>query len=92
MVRVYKKAYFNIYSNEVGYIIHNTRKEFHYGHTHIKEFSTAKYLVDLALHKSLPNRNLKYFIESLIRITDDEEYKKKLMYLSKTKLKKKKRV
>ena len=86
MVRVYEKAYFNIYSNDNGCIIHNTRKDFHDGHTHIKELSTAKYLVNLALHKSLPNRNLKYFIESLIRVSDDYEYINKLMYLSKSRL------
>lgn len=82
MVRVYKKAYFNVYSDYNGeYIIHNTKKEFQNGHTHIREFGTAKYLVDLALHRSLPNRRLKYFIESLIRISNDADYIDKLNHL-----------
>ena len=82
MVRVYKKAYFNVYSDYNGeYIIHNTKKEFQNGHTHIREFGTAKYLVDLALHRSLPNRRLKYFIESLIRISNDSDYIDKLNHL-----------
>ena len=82
MVRVYKKAYFNVYSDYNGeYIIHNTKKEFQNGHTHIREFGTAKYLVNLALHRSLPNRRLKYFIESLIRISNDADYRDKLKHL-----------
>lgn len=79
MVRVYKKAYFNIYSDYNGeYIIHNTKKEFSQGHTHIRDFNTAKYLVNLAIHKSVPNRKLPYFIESLTRISTDKDYIKKL--------------
>ena len=90
MVRVFKKANFNVYTDFNGeYIIHNMHKPFASGHTHIKEFSTAKYLINLAHHRSLPNRNLKYFIESLMRISDDEKYIRKLQELSKTRLKKK---
>lgn len=92
MVRVFKKAYFNIYSDHDGcYIIHNTKKPFEKGHTHIREFNTAVYLINLALHKSLPNRNLKYFIESLIRISTDQEYINKLMNQSKNTLQKNKK-
>ena len=82
MVRVYKKAYFNVYSDYNGeYIIHNTKKEFQDGHTHIREFGTAKYLVNLALHRSVPNRHLNYFIESLFRISTDSDYINKLKHL-----------
>ena len=91
MVCVYKKAYSKIYSDhEDCYIIHNTKKPFHEGHTHINNFNTAVYLINLALHKSVPNRNLKYFIHSLIRISTDKEYINKLMDKSKTILQKKK--
>ena len=43
----YKKKNFNIYNAGNGYIIHNIKKEFSQGHTHINNFKTAKYLVDL---------------------------------------------
>lgn len=83
MVRVFKKAYFNVYSDYNGeYIIHNTKKEFQNGHTHIREFSTAKYLINLALHRSLPNRKLEYFVESLIRISNDPVYIRRLKNLN----------
>lgn len=75
MVRVYKRGPFNIYSDQSGeYIIHNTKKEFKDGHTHIREYGTAQYLVNLAYNRSIPKRRLKYFIDSLIRISDDKEY------------------
>lgn len=91
MVRVYKKAYFNVYSTYDGeYIIHNTKKDFQDGHTHIREFGTARYLVDLALHKSVPNRHLNYFIESLIRISTDSDYINELKQIKPIKHRKRK--
>lgn len=91
MVRVYKKAYFNVYSDYNGeYIIHNTKKDFQDGHTHIREFGTARYLVDLALHKSVPNRHLNYFIESLIRISTDSDYINELKQIKPIKHRKRK--
>ena len=91
MVRVYKKAYFNVYSEYNGeYIIHNTKKDFQDGHTHIREFGTARYLVDLALHKSVPNRHLNYFIESLIRISTDSDYINELKQIKPIKHRKRK--
>lgn len=81
MVMIYKKKEFKVYaecrSDEV--IIHNSKKSFDKGHTHIKNFKTAKYLIDLSIHKSIPNHPTKYFITSLIRLTDDKIYKKILI-------------
>lgn len=85
MVCVYRKKHYAIYSNQEGFIIHNTNKEFSIGHTHINNYNTAKYLVNLAYYKRLPNRKCDYFIESLIRITDDNAYKRLLNNNLKTK-------
>lgn len=78
MNRVYKKAYFNLYQFDNEYIIHNTRKEFQEGHTHIKNYKTAVFIIDLALHKSIPHHLYPYLLESLRRITDDKEYATKI--------------
>lgn len=78
MVLVYKKKNFNIYGYKDKYIIHNTNKEFSKGHTHIKNFKTAKFLIDLSIHKSIPKHHNKYFLVSLLRISDDKEYSDKL--------------
>ena len=50
-------------------------KDFSIGHTHINNFNTAKFLVDLALHKSLPKKKItNYLLDSLIRISTDSSY------------------
>lgn len=76
MVQVYRKKQYSIYSDSNGnYIIHNRNKEFDNGHTHIKNFHTAKFLIDLAFHKSVPNKKLNtYLYDSLIRISNDNSY------------------
>lgn len=78
MVTLYKKGNYKIYGYKDAYVIHNTNKCFDNGHTHINTFKTAKWIIDLAIHKKIPNRKLEYFIASLIRISDDEEYIKLL--------------
>lgn len=79
MVRIYKKKYFNLYSNQEGYIIHNTHKDFQKGHTHINNYNTAKFLINLALYKTVPDKNMsKYLYQSLIRISSDQTYINKI--------------
>lgn len=77
MVRVKKMKYINIYSDKNGaYVVHNTRKEFSEGHTHINNFNTAKYIAYLVIYKKLPKKNhlSLYLIESVIRISSDKKY------------------
>ena len=75
MIRAYRLKYFNIYSNKKGgFIVHNINKEFQEGHTHINNYNTAKYIIKVALHKSLPNTKSIYIIDSLIRISNDINY------------------
>ena len=79
MVRIYKYKSFNIYSNfNNSYIVHNTKKPFKNGHTHINNYNTAKFLIKLSIHKTIPNHLSDYLIESLIRINSDHDYIHKL--------------
>ena len=73
---VYSQRQFNIYKmGNNDFIIHNTKKEFSEGHTHITNFKTAKYLINLAIHKSFPERTLSNrLIDSIIRISTDNAY------------------
>ena len=91
MTLISKMKYMYIYSNmQNGYIVHNTKKEFKSGHTHLNNFSTAKYIAYLALYKRLPKkRHLSpYLIESVIRISDDPEYTNKMIKFRETQNKK----
>lgn len=75
MVRVYKLKYFNMYSNKKGeFIVHNTHKKFKNGHTHLNNYNTAKYIIQLAIHKSIPHTKSIYLIDSLIRVSNDSGY------------------
>ena len=78
LVTIYRKIHFNIYSAGNRFIVHNTRMEFSKGHTHIRNFSTAKFIIELSLHKSIPKHLSNYLLISLIRINDDIEYINKL--------------
>ena len=83
--------HFNIYSDKQGtYIVHNTRKEFSNGHTHINNYNTAKYIAYLALYKKMPKKGhlSSYLIQSLIRISDDNTYINKMRMLQETSQKK----
>ena len=81
MVRVEKMKYYNIYSDKNGsYIVHNLRKEFSKGHTHVDSFKTAKYIAYLSLYKKIPKKGhlSNYLIDSIIRISTDKEYIKEI--------------
>lgn len=78
MVKIYKRKHFSIYSANDGYIVHNTHKEFEKGHTHIKNYSTAKYLVYMSIKKEIPYHASEYIYQSLIRLAEDQNYIKQL--------------
>jgi hypothetical protein len=88
MIRVFKQRYFNLYSDmNNGYIIHNTHKPFDNGHTHLNNYDTARYLIKLAYHHIVPKHLSVYLIDSLIRISNDEDYIRKLNILKQKELK-----
>lgn len=81
MNQIYCKSSYHIYRGSNGYIIYNTNKEFKSGHTHLTSFKSAKYLIDLSLHKSIPRHLDRYRLISLMRITDDDTYRDKILAL-----------
>ena len=83
-IQIYQNLNFKIYKVGHGFIIHNTNKNFQNGHTHVQKYDTCMIMIKLIKHKALPRSHSKYFLESLIRISDDNEYIKRIMkmYLS----------
>lgn len=79
--KIFQRKEYAIYKVKRGYIVHNTKKHFEEGHTHIHNYNKAKSIIDLAVRKKLPNTPRKWEIESLIRIVKDKEYKKQLINL-----------
>lgn len=85
--QVYTKKNFSIIDMDEGYIVINRDKEFKYGHTHIRNFRTAKYLIDMVSHKRIPNHLPIYLLISLQRLSDDEVYVHKISELVENKKK-----
>jgi hypothetical protein len=78
--QIYRNRQFKIYETLEGYIVHNSDKPFDYGHTHIKRFDTAKYLIYLSIHKIVPKKLPNYLMVSLIRLSNDFEYTNKISF------------
>ncbi|WP_242850549.1 hypothetical protein [Clostridium lundense] len=73
-IQIYQGLNFKIYKVGDEFIIHNTNKKFKNGHTHVHKYNTCMIMIKLINNKLLPKNHSKYFLESLIRISDDKEY------------------
>ena len=83
--QVYTKKNFAIIDMDEGYIVINKDKEFKQGHTHITNFNTAKYLIDMVLYSRMPYHLPIYLLISLQRLSADENYRDKIGELIKNK-------
>nr|WP_106781894.1 hypothetical protein [Lysinibacillus timonensis] len=82
MNQIFKKDEFIITPFYKGrkqeFMVVNTKKEFKNGHTHLKSFKMAKYLINLARYKKINSGLRPYLLTSLTRISNDLEYINKL--------------
>jgi len=85
---IYSKGEFVIFSAYNGYIVYNTEKDFKEGHTHLRNFKSAKSVIYFAVNKRVPYKTSVYYLTSLIRITLDTNYKGKLQDLIDTRIQK----
>lgn len=79
--QIYSKNEFIIIKVGNEYVVINRNKDFKNGHSHIKNFNTAKYIIDMVIHKRIPNHLPIYLLISLLRISDDDDYKTKIQDL-----------
>lgn len=80
-VEIYHDMNFKIYKAGTGYILHNIHKDFQNGHTHVQKYDTCMVMIKLLEKKLLPKSKSKYFIESLIRVSNDRKYIRKVTQL-----------
>jgi hypothetical protein len=78
-VQIYQDPEFKIYKAGDGYIVHNRHKNFREGHTHVKKYDTCMLMIKLVEKKLIPKSRSKHFIESLIRISNDRKYIRKIL-------------
>lgn len=72
--KIYEKKGFIIFQVKEGYVVYNTKKDFQEGHTHLKHFEAAKTAIDLVINKKIPKSTDVYYLSSLVRISDDDDY------------------
>lgn len=75
---IYRRKEFIILKCRNDFVVVNTKSKMDFKHTHVNNFSYAKSLIDLVVRKKLPNRPNKRTVESLIRLSMDKSYLKKL--------------
>lgn len=80
---VYAKKNMRIYRIRPNtFIVHNGNKDFKDGHTHINNYNTAKYVLNLAYYSSIPQKKISnYLLESVIRLSTDKCYIKRIKQL-----------
>lgn len=79
--KIYERDEFIIFQVKNGYIAYNTLKSFQDGHTHLKCFRSAKTAIDLVIRKKAPRSTDKYYLTSLIKLSKDIFYIKKIKIL-----------
>ncbi len=79
--KIFQRKEYSIYRVKDRFIIHNTNLPFKGHHTHIRSFHKAKSLVDLCIRKKLPDTPRAWEIQSLLRISNNQTYKNKLLML-----------
>jgi hypothetical protein len=77
--KVFQRKEYSIYKCSDGYVVHNTNKIFAAGHTHVSNFYKAKILVIMAIKREIDDKLNERDIESLIRLTNDNMYRNKLI-------------
>lgn len=85
---VYSKNEYVVIKSRNGYIVINSKKTFDEGHTHFKNLEASKKLIHLAINKKIPKSNSNYFLDSLIRISNDSKYIEKIKELKEVRNKK----
>ncbi len=76
--QIYQSTNFKVYKTEQGFIVHNVDKDFSNGHTHVQKYDTCMVMIKLLKDKRPPKSKSRYFLESLLRLSDDEVYKHEL--------------
>lgn len=79
--QIYQNTNYKVYKTEDGFIVHNIYKDFKKGHTHVQKYETCMIMIKLLKNKRMPKSKSRYFIESLLRLSDDDNYSNELEQL-----------
>lgn len=86
--KIYERKEFMIFKVKNGYIVYNAKKSFQEGHTHLRHFEAAKTAIDLVIRKKIPRSTQRYYLTSLMRLSDDDIYINKIKELMESRIQK----
>ena len=86
--KIYERKEFMIFQVKEGYIVYNAKKSFQEGHTHLRHFEAAKTAIDLVIRKKIPRSTQRYYLTSLMRLSDDDIYINKIKELMESRIQK----
>lgn len=69
---------FRIIKINTGFILYNTNKSFRNGHTHLMSFNACISIIKLIERREIPKSRSKYFLKSILRVSEDLEYNEKV--------------
>ncbi|HEY5586610.1 MAG TPA: hypothetical protein VIK78_19240 [Ruminiclostridium sp.] len=72
--QIFQDPEFKVYKAGDGFVVHNIKKPFQEGHTHVAKYCTCMVMIKLVEKKLIPKSKSKFFIESLVRISNDRKY------------------
>ncbi len=79
--QIYQNTNYKVYKVSDGFIVHNVCKGFEEGHTHVQKYDTCMIMIKLLISKKVPKSRSRYFLESLLRLSDDDKYRSELEQL-----------
>lgn len=74
----YEKCGYIVFKSRTGWVAYNTAKPFEKGHTHLSSLQSAKDAIRFCLEQRVPLKADVYYLISLQRLTDSEEYYNRL--------------
>lgn len=78
MNQVYQRGDYKVYSIDEEFIVHNTKKDFQEGHTHIRNFNACKKIIACCIEHKLPHDLPRYLLISIARVATGEFQQKAL--------------
>jgi hypothetical protein len=79
--RVFTRREFVVFKIDDNFLLINTNKPFDLGHTHLRSFNACISIIKLIERKQLPKSKSRHFMESILRVCDDNLYSEKIRQL-----------
>lgn len=89
---IYEKEQYVVWEDCGGYVVWNTDKNFHKGHTHLESFTRVKEVIDSMLEFNFPLHFSNYFIISMQRLSNNKPFTEKLKEIHQARLSKGKKL